>query len=566
MGKPKKYDFSGWATRSNVKCSDGRIILSHAFKDNDGSTVPLVWNHDHNNPNNVLGYAYLENRENGVYAYCSFNDTENGNMAKKLVCHGDICALSIYANQLKQNGSEVVHGNIREVSLVLAGANPEAFIENVLTHSDSGEEEAKIFNSEAIELFHAEDMENKDKESDMEEKKEKTVQEVVDSMTEEQKQVLYLLVGMAAEGKTTKEENDGGSKDMKHNAFEKQTDTQENTLSHSEFMTIISDAKKNGSVKDAFLAHGITSVENLFPEVKNISGAPATVAREMSWVKNVMGKVKHTPFSRVKSTYAVLTADEARAKGYVKGKKKVEEVITAFKRSTTPQTVYKLQKLDRDDVVDITDFDVVVWIKNEMRLMLEEELARAILIGDGRDSSSDDKINPMNIRPIYGDNEVYTIKRIIEKAADTKDEDFTKTFIKDIVRSRKDYKGSGNPTLYTTEDTLTEMLLLEDVNGRVIYDTMEKLKTALRVTDIVTVPVMEGTKREDGSNNYELLGVLVNLADYNVGADKGGAVNMFDDFDINYNKLEYLIETRCSGALVVPYSAITFEKKTAKGN
>ena len=577
MVKPEKYDFSGWATKNNIRCSDGRTIKPDAFAEQDGSTVPLVWNHNHVDADNVLGHAILENRGQGVYAYCYLNNTEQGNNARELVSHGDICALSIFANQLKQNGGDVIHGAIREVSLVLAGANPGAKIENVMSHGENCDDEAIIYNNnDALDLQHSEEdkkMEEKKEEPKIEE--EKTVKDVIDSMTEEQKNVMYALIGEAIEqtkAKKAKESNEE-EKDMKHNAFEKENENEQETLSHSELNALIKEAKDNGkSLKNTFLAHGvdnteylehsITNVGNLFPEAQLVDKVPALVSRDMDWVSNVMGAVKHTPFSRVKSTYANITGDEARAKGYVKGKQKVEEVITALKRTTDPQTVYKLQKMDRDDVIDITDFDVVAWIKGEMRIMLNEELARAILIGDGRESSSNDKINPLHIRPVLGDEATYTIKRSLVRAENETDEAFAKDFIHDVIRSRKDYKGSGNPTLYTTEDMLTSMLLIEDTTGRVIYDTMDKLKTALRVKDIVTVPVMEGVSRKDGdTTTYNLMGILVNLNDYNVGADKGGSVNMFDDFDINYNKYEYLIETRCSGALVKPYSAISFEEK-----
>ena len=582
MVKPEKYDFSGWATKNNIRCSDGRTIKPNAFAEQDGSTVPLVWNHNHVDADNVLGHAILENRGQGVYAYCYLNNTEQGNNARELVSHGDICALSIFANQLKQNGGDVIHGAIREVSLVLAGANPGAKIENVMSHGENCDEEAIIYNdNDALDLQHSEEdkkMEEKKEEPKTEE--EKTVKDVIDSMTEEQKNVMYALIGEAIEqtkAEKAKESNEE-EKVMKHNAFEKENENEQETLSHSELNALIKEAKDNGkSLKNTFLAHGvdnteylehsITNVGNLFPEAQLVDKVPALVSRDMDWVSNVMGAVKHTPFSRVKSTYANITGDEARAKGYVKGKQKVEEVITALKRTTDPQTVYKLQKMDRDDVIDITDFDVVAWIKGEMRIMLNEELARAILIGDGRESSSNDKINPLHIRPVLGDDATYTIKRSLVRAENETDEAFAKDFIHDVIRSRKDYKGSGNPTLYTTEDMLTSMLLIEDTTGRVIYDTMDKLKTALRVKDIITVPVMEGVSRKDGENTtYNLMGILVNLNDYNVGADKGGSVNMFDDFDINYNKYEYLIETRCSGALVKPYSAISFEEKvtTAK--
>ena len=575
MAKPEKYDFSGWATRNDIRCSDGRTIRRGAFAEQDGTTVPLVWNHNHVDADNVLGHAILENRDQGVYAYCFFNNTKQGNNAKELVTHGDICSLSIFANQLKQNGGDVIHGAIREVSLVLAGANPGAKIENIMAHGDNSEEEAIIYNdSDEINLAHSEEKEKME-----EENKEKTVKDVIDSMTEEQRNVMYALIGEAIESTKGELDDDQSNEEenkMKHNAFENEDQNKKEeteTLSHSEFMEIVSEAKRKGSMKDAFLehniteipylAHSITNVGNLFPEAKAVSRVPEVVDRDQTWVGNVMASVKHTPFSRVKSFYANITADEARAKGYVKGAKKAEEVITALKRTTDPQTVYKLQKMDRDDIIDITDFDVVAWLKGEMRGKLDEEIARAILIGDGRSSSSADKVDPLKIRPVYQDDTTYTIKRILTRAAGADDSAFAKAFIKDVVKSRKEYKGSGNPTLYTTEDMLTSMLLIEDTTGRVIYDTIEKLKTALRVRDIVTVPVMENVGREDtpGKKKWNLLGILVNLNDYNVGADKGGSVNMFDDFDINYNKYEYLIETRCSGALVKPYSAITFEEE-----
>lgn len=567
MAKPEKYDFSGWATKYNVKCSDGRTILKHAFKEDDSKVIPLVWNHNHVEADNVLGHAYLEERDEGIYAYCSLNDTEQGRNAKELVQHGDITSLSIFANKLKQNvNKEVMHGVIREVSLVLAGANPGASIDYVVAHADDSEsEDATIYNDEnALEMFHAEEKPDdtgtkKEGDSTKKDKKEKTVQDVLDTMTEEQLNVLYLLVGAANE-----EAKNGGKEEMKHNAFDEIKNDKGEVLTHSEFVEIITEAKQKGSVKDAFLAHGITDIGNLFPEDKAVGG-PETVSRNMEWVAKIMGAVHHTPFARVKGSLINITGEQARAKGYVKGNQKVEEVITALKRSTSPQTVYKLQKIDRDDIIDITDFDVIAYLKSEMRVMLDEELARAFLIGDGRSAESNDKINPINIRPVWGDSETYTVKRVLERASGASDEAFAKAFIKDVIKSRKLYKGSGNPTLFTTEDMLTNMLLIEDKNERVVYDTVEKLKTALRVSDIVTVGPMEGANRKDEHNQYNLLGVLVNMRDYNVGADKGGNVNMFDDFDINFNKYEYLIETRCSGALVKPFSAISFEEKTTIG-
>lgn len=584
MPKPNKYDFSGWATKNDIRCSDGRTIRKNAFADQDGQTVPLVWNHDHQNADNVLGHALLENRDQGVYAYCFLNDTEQGKNARELVENHDISSLSIYANQLKQNGGDVIHGAIREVSLVLAGANMGAKIDYVaISHSDDPDSEGIIYHDESsddIELYHSDEKGDNKNMPENTEKKEKTVQDVVDSMTEEQKNVMYALIGEAIEQtKQEKEADKQNSEDekMKHNAFENQNkeEKENEALSHSEFVEIVNEAKRSGSLKAAFeehgvtaapyLQHSVTNIGNLFPEAQAVSRVPEIVDRDQTWVGNVMRSIKHTPFSRVKSMYANITADEARARGYIKGKQKKEEVIAALKRTTDPQTIYKLQKIDRDDIIDITDFDVVAWIKSEMRGKLDEEIARAILIGDGRSSSSEDKIDPLKIRPVYGDDSTYTINRTLVRAAGADDYAFAKEFIKDVVKSRKDYKGSGNPTLYTTEDMLTNMLLIEDSTGRVIYDTIEKLKTALRVSDIVTVPVMENVVRADtsGKKNYNLLGVLVNLVDYNVGADKGGAVNMFDDFDIDYNKQKYLIETRCSGALIRPYSAISFEEEVS---
>ena len=574
----KDYDFSGWATKNNLLCSDGRTILKDAFKNDDGVTVPLVWNHQHNDPSNILGHALLENRDEGVYAYCKFNDSEPGKNAKLLVEHGDVSALSIYANQLKQQGGNVLHGAIREVSLVLAGANPGAFIDSVISHSEDIDDEAIIYTGENICLAHAEKqmeettkvMEEKKEmapETKTEEsKKEKTVQDVFDTLNEEQKKVVYALIGQVieeAENKSSKEietkDIEGGKKEMKHNVFENDKENQENVLQHSDIEAIFADAKRYGSLKDSVLQHGITNIDYLFPEDKNVTATPEFIKRDMGWVEKVMKSVHHTPFSRIRSTFANITEEDARAKGYIKGKLKKDEVFSLLKRSTTPTTVYKKQKLDRDDVVDITDFDVVAWLKSEMRMMLDEELARAFLIGDGRISSSDDKINEQNIRPIYNDDDLYTVKAVIEVSQTATAEEKTKAFIKSVIKNRKEYKGTGSPTLYTTEDVVSDCLLLEDANGRFIYDNIDKLKNVLRVADIVTVPVMEGAK---GKNQGDLLAILVNLADYNVGADKGGAVNMFDDFDIDYNAQKYLIETRCSGALVKPYSAIAFEMKT----
>ena len=601
-----KYDFSGYATRNNIKCSDGRVIMRDAFKDNDHKKVPLVWQHDHMSPDNVLGHAMLENREDGVYAYGCFNDTPSGLNAKELVKNGDVRALSIYANKLKQDGANVIHGAIREVSLVLAGANPGAYIDTVMVHSDGDEEteDAEIcfnLNSNPV-IYHSDEVDDKkdnvddesdgvishtdksdEKEKDMANNTgsdDKTVQDVIDSMTDEQKNVLYTLVGMAADGSL----DDEGDDDMKHNAFEDEDDY----MAHSiDFDEILRDAKRCGSLRDAVIQHdledvsyadylehgnatyGIDHIDTLFPDFKSLNTPPALVSRNMDWVKVVMNSVSHTPFSRIKSVFANITADEARARGYTKGKKKLEEVFTLLKRTTTPQTIYKKQKFDRDDVIDITEFDVVAWVKGEMRLMLDEEIARAILIGDGRSDSSDDRIFPTNIRPVWQDDTFYTIRAQVDTKGMTTEEAKTEAIIKAIIRARKNYKGSGNPVFYTTEDVLTDMLLLENQIGDVKYKTKDELANRLRVSDIVTVEVMEGlTRKGDASKgdaadsatkDLHLVGLIVNLKDYNVGADKGGAVSMFDDFDIDYNQQKYLIETRCSGALIRPYAAISVE-------
>ena len=553
----EKYDFSGWATRNDIKCSDGRTIRKNAFKDNDGQTVPLVWNHSHNDPANVLGHALLENRDQGVYAYCTFNNSELGQTAKELVEHGDVTSLSIYANKLQQNGGDVIHGAIREVSLVLAGANPGAYIDSVMVHGEESDEEAVIFTGENISLSHAENEPQPEEKIEEENTmaKEKTVQDVFNELTEEQKQVVYALIGQALED--AQDEEDEGDYEMKQNVFDNDEMNSGNVLSHSDMMDIISDAKRYGSMKDSFLAHtqnyGIENVDFLFPDPENVNMPPTFIERDMGWVQKVMSGVHHTPFSRIKSMFADITADEARAKGYIKGNLKKEEVFTLLKRTTTPTTIYKKQKMDRDDVVDITDFDVIAWLKKEMRLMLDEEIARAILVGDGRLSSSDDKINETNVRPILTDEDLYTVKANITVAANATGSEKAKAFIDEVIRSRKDYKGSGNPTLFTTEDMVTECLLLEDSMGHKLYKSEAELATTLRVKEIVTVEVMEGVKDK---NSHDVAGIIVNLADYNVGADKGGAVNMFDDFDIDYNQQKYLIETRCSGALIKPYSAI----------
>ena len=563
-----KYDFSGWATKNNLKCSDGLTIVKDAFKENSGRKVPLIWNHGHNDPNNVLGHAMLENRDDGVYAYCTFNDTEVAQNTKKMVAHGDIAALSIYANQLKKQGTFVMHGQIREVSLVLAGANPGAFIDDVIVHGMPLDDEAVLFTGEQIEVFHADtEKEGDDIKMDKQQETttEPTIAEVFDTLSEIQKNAVYAIVGAAAEEEEIKQSNieDEGGEEMKHNVFNNENNNQEDVLSHAEMTAVLSDAKRYGSLKDAVLAHGITNIDYLFPDFKNVTDTPGFIQRPTTWVDKVLGSVHHTPFSRIKSTYADITADDARAKGYMKGNLKTEEVFSLLKRTTGPTTIYKKQKLDRDDVVDITDFDVVGWLKTEMRMMLNEEIARAVLIGDGRLSSSDDKINEGNIRPVWSDAELYTIKALYDVKTLATDDAKAKAFIRTSVKARKNYKGSGQPTLYTTEDMLTNMLLMEDTTGRTIYDSVEKIKSVLRVSDIVTVPSMESLNRVDGADTKTLEGIIVNLVDYNIGADKGGAVNMFDDFDIDYNAQKYLIETRCSGALIKPYSAIVVESYTS---
>ena len=572
-----EYDFRGWATRNNIRCSDGRTILKDAFKHNDGQMVPLVWNHDHNDPLNVLGHALLENRDEGVYAYCTFNDTDAGRNAKALVEHGDVTALSIYANQLKQQGPNVLHGAIREVSLVLAGANPGAFIDSIIRHGEESDEEAIIYTGENLVLEHSQHTIVNDKNLDAikdnftppsgdkkDEKGEKTVQDVFDTLNEEQKTVVYALIGQALDGSNQNENNEKeGNDNMKHNVFDQDQKEKENVLSHADMTNIISEGKRYGSLKDSFLAHaaqyGIDQIDFLFPDAKNVTNQPDFIKRDDSYVQKVLRGVHHTPFSRIKSTHANITADEARAKGYIKGHLKKEEVFTLLKRTTTPTTIYKKQKMDRDDIVDITDFDVVAYIKAEMRMMLDEEIARAILVGDGRSTASDDKINEQNIRPIAKDDDLYTIKAPVVAAAKATEDEIAKTFIRTVIKTRKEYKGSGSPTLFTTEDMLTNCLLLEDNNGRIIYDSVDKLATTLRVKEIVPVEVMEGVTRTDKTKTLKLMAILVNLNDYYVGADKGGAINMFDDFDIDYNQEKYLIETRISGALVKPYSAIAFE-------
>lgn len=595
------YDFCGYVTRNDVQCSDGRIIRQGAFRDCDGIRVPLVYQHDHMSPLNILGHCDLENRSDGVYGYAKCNDTAEGQHVKKSVVNGDVDSFSIYANKLKQDGPNVIHGAIREVSVVLCGANPEAKIETILCHDYDDEEEAILEGFANVEIAHSDNEDEKQNKKDSEEeakdsddssdsedeKKEnkmansmqhadddRTVQDVIDSMTEEQKNVLYALVGMAAEDGAPEGE------DMKHNVFA--DDTADDTLQHAEiFDEALRDAKRFGSLKESVLQHdamevaddmlmhadyGIKQIDTLFPDYKSLNNPPAFVSRDMTWVPNVMNAVSHTPFSRIKSVFANITEEDARAKGYIKGEQKKEEVFPLLKRTTDPQTIYKKQKLDRDDVIDITDFDVVVWLKAEMRMMLDEEIARAILIGDGRSAGAEDKISKDHIRPVWGDDPFYTIRAQVEMDSSASEDDKYRALIRSIIKARKNYKGSGNPTLYTTEDNLTGMLLLTDTTGRDLYESVDQLAKKLRVKEIVIVEVMENQKRTGDSTDGTLTGktftleaIIVNLTDYNVGADKGGAVSMFDDFDIDYNQQKYLIETRCSGALVKPYSAIAVE-------
>lgn len=646
----KTYDFAGWATRANLQCSDGRIIRKNAFEHCDGMKVPLVWNHQHNSPDEVLGHALLENRDDGVYAYCSFNDTDAGQNAKLLVQHGDVNQLSIYANKLKQQGCNVIHGMIREVSLVLAGANPGAYIESVMMHGDDSCEEGYIFTGEDLDyvspLSHADsndnnekgeekmageakkpenegeetvadvfetltekqktavyaligqaiedasgksvkhsdedddeyDVENEDEDEDDEDEEfehadsdddgEETVADVFNTLNEKQKKVVYALIGQALE-ENAGNDNKGGNDNMKHNVFENDKYNEQEVLTHADMDEIFADAQRGGSLRDAVnqfkLAHSIDEIDILFPDARNITGEPEFIKRNDDWVAKVLGGVHHSPFAKVKTMFADVTADEARAKGYVKGNLKIEEVFKLLKRTTNPTTVYKKQKLDRDDLLDITDFNVLPWMKGELRMMLDEELARAYLIGDGRDpvTQADDKIDEECIRPIWKMEDLFTVKVAVETAADATAEDKAKEFIKACVKSRKDYKGSGNPSMFMPEDMLTDCLLIEDKNGRVIYDTVEKLAARLRVKEIIPVAVMENQTREDGDGNtLTLAGIYVNLKDYNVGTNKGGEISMFDDFDIDYNQYKYLLETRCSGTLVKPYSAVAIEFKT----
>lgn len=640
------YDFGGWATRNNIECSDGRVIMKDAFKQNDGQKVPLVWNHQHDDPNEVLGHALLENREEGVYAYCKFNDTDSGRQAKALVVNGDVDKLSIYANKLKSQMNNVVHGCIREVSLVLAGANPGAFIDSVITHSDESgdEEEAVIYTNEDLEIItdknevseeskaqeenpennknESEKSESENSEKDSSSNNEESSQEesesddevehsdksmdvedvfadlkdddknviysligevektgkvnannekfvkVFEGLTDEQQEMVYALVGKAADeyDNKNKDNKEGEKEIMKHNVFEK--DEKNDTLVHSEIVAdALADAKKYGSMRESFLEHAaannIQNVDYLFPEAKELNTPPVVIKDNEEWVNVIMNSVRRSPFSRVKTTFAKMDETTARAKGYIKGKMKADIALSLLKRVTTPTTVYIKNTMDRDDVIDITDFDVVTWLKGEMRGQLNKELALAMLLGDGRNVSDDNKINEQNIRPIVSDDNLYTIKYEIKSGRDYKNtgnsasdnDSLYKGIIRGAIKSRKEYKGSGKPTFFTTEDILTDLLLIEDQNGRVIYDSIEKLATAMRVSKIVTVPEME--------SRTDIYGIIVNFNDYTAGADKGGHVGMFDDFDIDYNQMKYLMETRMSGALTVPYSAIVLKKESS---
>lgn len=587
----EKPDFGGWATVYDVKCGDGRTLRKGAFSGQNGMRVPIVYNHDHKNLDSVLGHAYLEERDEGIYAYGYLNDSYEGQAAKERVKHGDIASLSIYANKLKEKAGDVYHGVIREVSLVLASANPKAYIDNVLMHSDDDAEDewsAQMCFNEPIDtefvLVHSEDYEEEEgyeeEPQEEEEMADLTVGEVYDSMTEEQQAAVDAIVDEAISnaldaydeemGYNDEEDYDEGEEDdmVQHNAFENDFDGYygENihVLNHSEIEDMFKDAKQLGSLKQAVLAHtddyGIENIDYMFPDAKLNEGDPQFIKRKDDWVSKVISGTSHSAFSRIKSLFADITEDEARAKGYIKGNLKKEEVFTMLKRKTEPTTVYKKQKIDRDDVIDIKDFDVVAMIKREMKEMLDEEIARAILVGDGRPNSSDDKIKEANIRPIWKEEELFVVKKTVDVAANASADTKAKTFIRTAIKARKDYRGSGNPSLFCTEDLLTDMLLLEDNMGRPMYDTEEKLRTKLRVKEIIPVPVMEGLVRDDKGETRSLMGIIVNLSDYKVGTDKGGQINMFDDFDIDYNQQKYLMETRMSGALVKPFSAIILEE------
>lgn len=571
-----KPDFSGYCTKNDILCDDGVYIRKDAFKAQDGEMVPLVYMHNHKSIDNVLGHAILENRDDGVYAYGYFNDTLGGESAKKAVIHGDLNAMSIWANELVKKGNDVLHGSIKEISLVLAGANKGAFIDTVLAHGQAVEGEGIVYCDSTI-TVESDDIEHSADEPEEEpeqQKKPKTIGEIYNNMTDEEKEAVDALVAQAVADNTSAQSvvnhSNNEGENMKTNVFDQSTQQKsDNVLTHDQMSTIIKDGKRYGSLKESFLEHkaeyGIDQIDWLFPEDHLIDNTPKFINQDTGWVAKVMAKVHHIPFARIKSMFADITADEARAKGYTKGKKKMEEVFTLLKRSTSPQTVYKKQKLDRDDIIDITSFDVVAWLKAEMRGKLNEELARAFLIGDGRSSALDDKIHEENIRPVWTDDDLYTIKHCFEAGPTTAEK--AEAFIDACVIARKDYKGSGDPALYTTEEMLTACLLLKDANRRRIYKDEKELAIAMRVSEIITVPPMEGQKRvvtgTEDAGTYNLEGIIVNMNDYYVGADKGGSISMFEDFDIDYNQEKYLIETHCSGALAVPKSAIVLETKAA---
>ena len=588
-------DFEGWVTKNNVVCGDGLVIKENAFAHNDRQTVPLVYNHDHNSIDNVLGYCELENRREGVWGRAYLNDTESGEIAKKIVKHGDVKAFSIYANSLKKDGNKLLHGDIKEVSLVLAGCNPGAHIKYVdMAHGENGEHEEAIIsfiddpedngNDETIEhsdekpeteaIAHSDD--KKEEPAVADETKEtktegKSIKDIfngaMDKLSKDEQDAIYAVVGMAL--KDDESNKEGEDEEMKHNVFDNDEKQEGTYISHEAMGVIIGDAKRFGSMKESVIQHseeyGIDGIEWLFPEVHNMNTTPEFIKRDTTWVDDVFNGAHKVPWTRIKSVFADITEDDARAKGYMKGNYKKEEVFSLLKRTTQPCTIYKKQKMDRDDVVDITDFDVISWIKTEMRMMLNEEIARAILLGDGRPASSDDKINEQCIRPIYKDESFYSIKNLVEFANDDTAAIKTKKTIDSIIRSRKFYKGSGNPTLFTTEDFVTDCLLLEDGIGHKLYKSVAEVATALRVSKIVTVEVMEGVSRVDNGVTKDLIGIIVNMKDYSVGSDKGGSVNMFEDFDIDYNQQKYLIETRCSGSLTKPFSAIVVESTTTNG-
>lgn len=588
------YDFAGWVTKSGIKCSDGVTIKHGAFDHCNGKEVPLVWNHQHKTIDSILGKAKLYSKPEGIWAECFLNNTQSGITAKETVRHGDIKSLSMFANNIERIGDEVVNGNIKEVSMVVAGANPGAYIESTVCHNEPMDEDDTegIFycgEEDGLTISHAdgnpeEKPNDKTEDNKEEQKDDKTVGDVINSLTDEQKAaVAILLAESAASEPNSNESEKKEDNEMKHNLFADKNKTNNIYISHSDMETVLNDAKRLGSLKAAVIMHseeggilshsidttgmetsegsqtyGFRDPEMLFPEFQSLNAVPEWISRNMGWVDDVLNSVHRTPFSRIKSVFADITEDEARARGYMKGKMKKEEFFTILKRTTSPCTVYKKQKIDRDDVIDITGFDVVAWIRSEMRMMLNEELARAILIGDGRPTDSDDKIKEDYIRPIVKDVPLFNIKVVVK--TETTDDEATiyKKVIREIIRSRKDYKGSGNPTFYTTQDVISEMLLIEDATGRPLYKSEDELKTALRVSKIVPVEVMDNYKLEVETKPLPLIGVIVNLKDYNVGADKGGAINMFDDFDIDYNQQKYLIETRCSGALVKPFSALTY--------